>query len=516
MRRAIQRKLSAHGPSREHRRDRDRDAASASASLPSSSAYGDSDVGSSSSGSYSYYSEGSDSYRAGSSSYSSTSVSTASEAASIDTAGSAGAASDVLTPFSAYVRAADRPESGTFTTTTTPTAMTPTTPSPMSSFDRQRAASGTASDGAKAKAGAGTSAAALTTATSTTVNGITVDDADALVRPLRSPSLASSPSSPLMSPPSGDAAASVSRLLAVRPSLTRGGGGGPEEAPGAGWVCPVSPYHFSEEELLLARPSFPADGDGTSHTSGEGHGGAGGGGGGEPPPDVVDTIHTVPIAVPPSPEEARRRRDGGSMPFPTHLTFRIVPHLPATVRDPQPPQQELDGEGNAKEKKGAVKARKTTLTSCGGFFSRRRAKAREAADERATARQQSHRNALRSHHVPLVNFRTTRERPPHGGDGGAPLYALPTVEEAAGYRMLEDDVMGTEARPRMLREAMRQQHRPASGLRLNTFYAFGRRAGGGPRGGGQSAFMHENDPQRFWVAHLHERAHVHLEPIETE
>ncbi|KAK7201487.1 hypothetical protein NESM_000211900 [Novymonas esmeraldas] len=280
-------------------------------------------------------------------------------------------------------------------------------------------------------------------------------------------------------------------------------------------VAPVSPYHFSEEELL--RFPSPAEGEAATptHTSEEGccRGGHAAG--------VLETIVTVPIAVPPPPEEAQRRRDEGGLPYPSHLTFHLVP-------GPPPSPGSGPGEGGVGGTdlhapvcgvEGAAtpaRAHKTFLPFCHTFFHRRRDAAQRTAEAHAAMRQRSHHEALRSHHVPLVKFRTTRERDGAGvvaaGDGNT----LPRVEEAAGYRVLQDDVMGAEARPSKLRKAMRQQQRPASGLRLRTSYAFGRRAGGGPGGAGQSAYLRDGDPQRFWIAQLHERAHVHLEPIETQ
>lgn len=326
----------------------------------------------------------------------------------------------------------------------------------------------------------------ITSNTSDGSNGVTVDDADALV-PVSS-------SSPLSSPKSlADPAA------------------------------PASPYHFSEEEL--ARQPWTVECDATTtHTSEEN--------GGQlisRVPDALATIHTVPIAVPPPVEEAQRRRREGGLPFPSHLTFRIVPGAGGGAGESGGAAGSINADAAAQAKKakeGKAKLdddkrkhglwtrfkRAVSKTWCATYFCGDKEELRRCAEERAEARQRSYHTQLRSHHVPLVNFRTTRDATKNLLDGDN---TLPTVEEAAGYRQCVEDMTGAEAEPKQLHKAMRQRRRPASGLHWRTKYAYGRRAGGGPHGSGESVFVRQGEPQRFWIAQLHERSQVHLEQIET-
>lgn len=380
------------------------------------------------------------------------------------------------------------------------------------------------------------------TATSTTSNGVTLDDADALVQ---LPPRGSAGSAGVTT---GSAALSSS---AASSTVTGSGGAGALvksfrslDLPPA----PASPYHFSEEEL--ARQPWTMENDAATHTTSEEnvqsssinpHNNGGGGDGGSHgalalrATDVLQTIHTIPIDTPPQPAEAQRRREEGRLPYPSHLTYRIVLNTPDSGvgagvngggdggRDGKEGQAGKDGTAASKGKNGSDKedssglkgrVRKAVCNTCCGSLSRhQREVAHERAEEREAARQKSYHNQLRSHHVPLVNFQTTRD--PHvnllDSDN-----VVPTVEEAADYRHYTEDMQGAEANPKKLEKAMRQRRRPASGLHWKTNYAFGRRAGGGPRGVGESAFAREGDPQRFWIAQLHERSQVRLEAIETE
>ncbi|KPA83638.1 hypothetical protein ABB37_01906 [Leptomonas pyrrhocoris] len=357
--------------------------------------------------------------------------------------------------------------------------------------------------------------------TTSTSNGVAIDDADALVQLPSSPS----PQQYLRGSANAAQTSAVSSFPSQHLACRAGGAGNPQQ-PGVASLqlhgsrsvdpaSPASPYHFSEEEL--ARQPWVIECDATTHTSEEG-------GLVTRAVDVLETIHTTPIAVPPPPEEAARRRREGGLPYPSHLTFRIIPQTAGGA--------DADGAAAADGAARRDKEGKTALTGdrattgaggrvqktacdscCGGHLYRKREEAQRKAEERAAARQKSYHNQLRSHHVPLVNFRTTRDPAVNLIDADT---TLPTVEEAAGYRHYEEDLQGAEANPKKLEKAMRQRRRPASGLHWKTKYAFGRRAGGGPRGVGESAFAREGDPQRFWIAQLHERSQVHLEMIETE
>jgi hypothetical protein len=357
--------------------------------------------------------------------------------------------------------------------------------------------------------------------TTTTSNGVTIDDADALV-PL--------PSSTQQQQRQqrGTVRGGVSAPPAASSSLSSSSDNSGAQLNGRTFgsldvlPAPVSPYHFSEEEL--ARQPWSADNDTTTYTSEESPGGLV-----LRAADVLETIHTVPVEVPPPPEEAQRRRREGGLPYPSHLTFRIVSGAAkgGEASEAAAAAAAASGGVDASNKRenegknrigvtGAAEGRvkKTMCDSCCcGHFLRKREKAQRKAEERAAARQKSYHNELRSHHVPLVNFRTTRDAHANLVDSDN---ILPTVEEAAGYRHYNDDLQGAEAKPKKLEKAMRQRRRPASGLHWKTKYAYGRRAGGGPRGVGESAFAREGDPQRFWIAQLHERSQVHLEAIETE
>lgn len=475
---------------------------------------------SSAEGSYEYYSSGSGSY---SSSYTSDKSHTSSTAASSTSghfrASSADVASDAASTFSA---ASGSGSSGTSAASSS--SSHPVADSLVSNSNALgAAATSLPKDKSKLeKAAPAASKVVRLSSFATTSNGMTVDDSDALV-PASSSSIASSgqsafdsssargltlrvggPHNSTEARPHDDAVVSLQGSHSVD---TAGG--------------PASPYHFSEEEL--ARQPWPVDCDATTHTSEEG---------GvliTRAADALATIHTVPIDVPPPLEEVQRRRRGGGLPYPSHLTFRIVAGAAAqssgnadgsnaddvaaaAARKAKEGKKRLDDDST---KDGIVgRAKKAVCDACfGGHFRKKREEGQRSAEERAAARQKSYHNQLRSHHVPLVNFRTTRD--PHANllDGDN---TLPTVEEAAGYRQCVEDLTGAEAQPKKLEKAMRQRRRPASGLHWKTNYAYGRRAGGGPRGVGESAFAREGDPQRFWIAQLHERSQVHLEPIETE
>ncbi|KPI84506.1 hypothetical protein ABL78_6441 [Leptomonas seymouri] len=354
-------------------------------------------------------------------------------------------------------------------------------------------------------------------ATATTSNGVTIDATDALVQ---------KPSSSQQHPQgsasvTGSSVSSSSKRLTIRADDTlaqqrRKCSLAVQASRSVESPAPASPYHFSEEELALH--PWPIEGDATTHTSEEG-------GHATRAADVLETIHTIPIEVPPSPAEAQRCCREGGLPYPSHLTFRIIPGAAGASSDGAGGGAVASGaatkgsEGKAKltrdgaQPNAAGPVKKTTCSACcGAYFRRKREEELRKVEERAAARQRSYRAQLRSHHVPLVNFRTMRDSAVNLMDGDN---TVPTVEEAAGYRHYEEHMQGTEANPKKLEEAMRQHSRPMSGLHWKTKYAFGRRAGGGPRGVGESAFAREGDPQRYWIAQLHEQPQVHLEPIET-
>lgn len=242
-----------------------------------------------------------------------------------------------------------------------------------------------------------------------------------------------------------------------------------------------------------------------------------------PAPNALSMICTAPIISPPSPVEQQRRRAEGRLPYPSHLTFRLVPVAP-----PSPNAALATGVASAPHSSAVVggvlaedgrqfsvlgeRKKKTTLTSCCGLCDNGdRERRHQKAEEDAAARRASYREKLKNHHVPLVRFTTIRDA--RGSVG--PSSSVPIAEEAAGYRLLDTSDVDEEAQPRKLTKGLRQHGRPGSGLHLKTSYAYGRRAGGGPKGGGRSAFLEPGDPQLYWVSQLHERPAVHLERIGT-
>ena len=481
--------------------------------------------GSSSSSSYYYYSEGSGTTYTDSHTRSRLSSSSSSSTASSAATSSAGA-SDTASTFSAASRSDNAsihnnsesvPRKHASTSSSDDAAETLASSSDalmtLSSIHKKSGKAVTNGGGSAASTHASTSSAAVVA--TTTSNGVTVDDADALV-PLPGGSGG-------VATPSSVASSSGSRRLALRgtntvPAVQQPG------SPLTTAATPASPYHFSEEELAR-QPWTTVDFEATTHTTEE----EGGHLAESRAADVLATIHTVPIAVPPPPEEAQRCRREGGLPYPSHLTFRIVPGAAKTGGNNSSSDSigvaaavakdgsKKGGDNTAKESSRTVEGRvkKAVCDSCcWGVHARNKREAQQrSAEERAAARQRSYHAQLHSHHVPLVNFRTTRDATVNLVDGDN---TLPTVEEAAGLRHYKEDMQGTEENPKKLEKAMRRRRRPASGLHLKTKYAYGRRAGGGPRGIGESAFLREGDPKRFWVAQLHERSHVHLEPIVTE
>ncbi|KAG5485881.1 hypothetical protein CUR178_07475 [Leishmania enriettii] len=272
----------------------------------------------------------------------------------------------------------------------------------------------------------------------------------------------------------------------------------------------VDPNRFSEEKMGR-HPWAPVDRDATTRTIGEG--------GGQPGlrRSVLDTIHTVPVASP-TPEEAQRRRGDGRLSYPSHITCRMVP-IPSPVHRSDGVMEEDRGgdrRGTWEGKRDpatvtAARERKTSFTFC-GFFRRCLDKAQRNTDDRAAMRQRPH-YRLRSHHVPLVNFRTTRAP---GASTEGFRNTLASAEEAAGYRRLRDDVMSTEVLPKRLERANQPLKRPPSGLRRNGSFAFGPQADGELGGNGRFIFMRGGDSQGYWVAHLRELPSLRLEPIEIE
>lgn len=138
-----------------------------------------------------------------------------------------------------------------------------------------------------------------------------------------------------------------------------------------------------------------------------------------------------------------------------------------------------------------------TLCSTAGHREEVEVRHKKQVEARNALRQHFNHAALRSHHVPLVPFKTT-----------ADLDALdhaPTVEEAAQYRFeLEKSVPNVGRLPQSRRSV-----RP----RRRTSYAYGRRAGAGPRGGGRSTFLQPTDPITYFASDPQEHVHLRLDPI---
>ncbi|KAG5486702.1 hypothetical protein LSCM1_07956 [Leishmania martiniquensis] len=261
----------------------------------------------------------------------------------------------------------------------------------------------------------------------------------------------------------------------------------------------------SSKERMLRYPWAPIGSGTTTHTTGEGGSRVGLG------LSALDTIRTVPI-VPPPPEESQRRCEDGKLPYPSHITYRMVSILsPARRSDGAAGEDRRgDGEGAFGERTGpatatatAARKRKTSFTFC-GFFRRCCGQAPRTSEDHAAMRQRPH-YCLRNHHVPLVNFRTTRAP---GISTEGIRKALRTTEEAAGHHGFRDDMMDMGAPSRRQETA----ERPPSGLRRDPSYAFAPQAGGS----GGSIFMRDGDPQSYWIAHMRELASVRLEPIEVE
>ncbi|CAJ1016887.1 hypothetical protein, conserved [Leishmania lindenbergi] len=330
----------------------------------------------------------------------------------------------------------------------------------------------------------------------TTFNGVLVRNTGALVCTRRSRSGSPSPLSGTVAAAAAVAPGKSSMsLVALSPVSNR---------------AAVSPYYSEDEQVRHLWT--PVDCDAIAHTRKKRSGR------GRLALSVLDSIRTVPIAVPPRPEEVQRQGEEDSLPCPSHLMFRSAPSPSPVRRSDSAVAEEKDGKGKGDREERAevhaataAHARKTSFISC-GFFHCCREKAPRKTDSRAVMRQRSHYH-LRSHHVPLVNFRTTCE---HGSPMEGVRNVLPRVEETVGYRSLEDNMMGTEASLKKLQKGMQPRDRTTSSLHLKMSYALDHRADGGPDGAGQSAFMRNGDPQSFWMVQLHERASLRLEPVEIE
>ncbi|CBZ23526.1 hypothetical protein, unknown function [Leishmania mexicana MHOM/GT/2001/U1103] len=448
-----------------------------------------SSVSSSSSGTFSEPSDrgnrsGSDSnsYYAGSGSYRSvssvltssrsgattTAATTASSTSAVDSS-STNAFSDVLTTSSGYGHSSEPPGRAV----------------PRPAASRSKAVGHKTTKGASGvvvanyeNKGAGETLAQRTASTftaTTTASSATVDDTGALVR---------APQSPMPQ-------------AALAPVSNRTAG-----------IARVKPYHVSEEELVR-HPWVPVDCDTTVDARKEG------GNRGGLALSVLDTIHTAPIAVPPPPEEVQRRREEGSLTYPSRLMFRFVPSSSPVRHSAVAEGKDGTGNGGGGAKLGAdgataTRARKTFVPCC--YLHGCCEKAPCGVKSYTATRQRPH-HPLRSHHVPVVNFHTTREHriPVEGVQN-----VLPSVEEAPGGQNLQVDMTGTEELPKRLQKAIQPRDRPASGLCFEKSYAVVQEAGGGWDGAGKSAFMRDGDPQGFWIAQLHRRASIRLEPIEIE
>ncbi|CAG9568840.1 hypothetical protein LMJF_06_0450 [Leishmania major strain Friedlin] len=427
----------------------------------------------------SYYSEGSGSYRSVSSVLASrsgaktTAATTASSTSAVDSS-STNTFSDVLTTSSAYSHSSAPPRRAV----TRPAA------------SRSEAVGHKTTKGASGvvvadhnNTGVGETLAQRTASTftaPTTASSVTVDGTDGLVR----------------------APQSLMLQAALAPVSNRTAN-----------VARVKPCNVSEEELVH-HPWAPVDCDTTVDASKEG------GDRGGLALNVLDTIHTVPIAVPLPPEEAPRRREEGSPTYPSRLAFRVVPSSSPLRHSDSAVTEDKDGTGNGgggaalgADGATAPRARKTSIACCCCCCLHGCGEKAPCNTKRYTATRQKPHHPLRSHHVPLVSFRTTRE---HGIPMEGVQNVLPSVEEAARYQNLKVDMMGTEEFPKLMRKAIQPRDRLAGGLRLEKSYAFGHGAGGGRGGAGQSAFVRDGDPQGFWIAHLHRCAIVRLEPIGAE
>ncbi|CAC9445756.1 hypothetical protein, unknown function [Leishmania infantum JPCM5] len=448
-----------------------------SVSSSSSGVFSEPSDGGTSSGndSNSYYSEGSGSYRSVSSvltssrSGATTTAATAASSTSAVDSSSTNTFSDVLTTSSARSHSSAPPRRAV--------ARSAASRSEVVGHKTTKGASGVVAN--HNNKGVGDTLAQRTVFTfteTTTASSATVDDTDALV---------SAPQSPMPQA----ALAPVSNRTAD--------------------VAREKRYHISEEELVR-HPWAPVDCDTTVDAR------KGGGDRGGLALSVLDTIHTVSMAVPPPPEEAQRRREEGGLTYPSRLTLRFVRSSSPLRHCASAVAQDKDGTGNGgggatlgTDGATATRARKTFICCC---FHGCSGKAPCKMKSYTAMRRKRH-HPLRSHHVPLVNFCTTRE---HGIPMEGVQNVLPSVEEAAGYQNLKVDMMGTEELPKQLQKAIQPWGRPASGLRLEKSYAFGHGAGGGQDGAGQSAFMRDGDPQGFWIAQLHRHASVRLEPIGIE
>ncbi|CAJ1986144.1 hypothetical protein conserved [Leishmania donovani] len=449
-----------------------------SVSSSSSGVFSEPSDGGTSSGndSNSYYSEGSGSYRSVSSvltssrSGATTTAATAASSTSAVDSSSTNTFSDVLTTSSARSHSSAPPRRAV--------ARSAASRSEVVGHKTTKGASGVVVANHNNK-GVGDTLAQRTVFTfteTTTASSATVDDTDALV---------SAPQSPMPQA----ALAPVSNRTAD--------------------VAREKRYHISEEELVR-HPWAPVECDTTVDAR------KGGGDRGGLALSVLDTIHTVSMAVPPPPEEAQRRREEGGLTYPSRLTLRFVRSSSPLRHCAGAVAQDKDGTGNGgggatlgADGATATRARKTFICCC---FHGCSGKAPCKMKSYTAMRRKRH-HPLRSHHVPLVNFCTTRE---HGIPMEGVQNVLPSVEEAAGYQNLKVDMMGTEELPKQLQKAIQPWGRPASGLRLEKSYAFGHGAGGGQDGAGQSAFMRDGDPQGFWIAQLHRHASVRLEPIGIE
>ncbi|KAG5511175.1 hypothetical protein JKF63_07117 [Porcisia hertigi] len=443
---------------------------------------------STSSGSYAYYYEGSGSWSPTALlAVATTAANSTSDLGSSSTSGF----SDVLIPSSAYLSPAVLPNRALAHSAATPRVS-------IVGLNSTPSASGFAvSDCGGRQVGAARKRQAASAATVTsTSDTLEVDDTNAVAHP---PQLLGTEPSPLPSAAVGGLRTSPAALAPV--------------THGADDVSPTSTHHFSE--VGPARCSPPtADLDAATHRSGEG------GSRDKPVLNVLSTILTVPITVPLAPEDVERRREEGGLSYPSHLTLRMVPRAQpvrpsgsAVAED----RRRVTGKGGDRAGSdaaavGVTRAPKTVCLSCGFFFTCCSERAKRKTED-GTARRQRPKYNLRSHHVPLVGFRTTREPSKLMRDTH---YTLPRVDEAAVYRSIENDVGATDAHLKRLQRAVQQGDQRARSKCLETSSAFGSRTAGGPDMAEQSAFFGNGDWQGHSIVYHCERPQVCLEPIDSD
>lgn len=273
-----------------------------------------------------------------------------------------------------------------------------------------------------------------------------------------------------------------------------------------------------------------------------------------PPGSVVSAIRTKLEKMHPTVAELEKRRDEGKLCYPSCMSFGYpvlsggggMESSGASQRSGSMALRCAESGTSARALRGSPRSA-PVMSSVEAEAPARRGhhpidrilaqhwqRVHERAQLGAAARERTHRTILRSHHVPLVPFSTQLD------EHSMPL-AAPTVEEAVTSFEYDGDghhYGGFLLPPHKLHRAMtRESVRPKTpainvssigvGGKLNrkqgtyvfegvTKYEFGRRAGGGPMGGGRSTFLNEADPSQFWAAQLSAQTHLHLDPLFPE